>query len=506
MSGMILVLAAGLAAQEPPPEIVKFQLVRERVGHRVLASLTVRNRGQLDLADLRVMLVYYDGDRELRRSDPGLIARLTPGMSADLKIEAKQVEKFSRYLLVVEHARGGHLFTGTDANAKPVAKPPDPAKLSLVAPRIKRPDSFPGDVVVAMTVRNTGDREAEEPVAVVTFKGRGDSVMHVERVRLSSGIRPGFQDAFQVRIPAGRSYVKAEAAVIFVQEVGPSWQEPPVGNGAVNVRKSRLSRMTDGSVRVTGVIHNGRPGAISDVVVKFEFGPTVVPLRLSGTIPPDGRRRFEVFVPGRPKFNGAGYSLSFGTGASKRGAEPARSTAIHLGSRRIFTISRAKVPEPAKRAPEEAPVKRTGPAVSVGIRGFSVLDGVYQNNGKYTGDVLFVRFVCFDPEGKRVQPIGKLNAVIYDAKKPVWKSPRTIRKTSWAKPVSRLTGANVRHDTIAYDKKTGELYVALFRTRTEFYDFQTDVKLEVKGIGSWTWRGLKLETTDIAPRGPDKKD
>ena len=108
MSPLLLVLAAGLAAQEPPPEVTAFQLVRERVGHLVLASVTIRNRGQLDLTDLRVMLVYYDGDRELRRSTPSLIARLTPGTSAALKIEAKQVEKFSRYLLVVEHARGGH--------------------------------------------------------------------------------------------------------------------------------------------------------------------------------------------------------------------------------------------------------------------------------------------------------------------------------------------------------------------------------------------------------------
>ena len=48
--------------------------------------------------------------------------------------------------------------------------------------------------------------------------------------------------------------------------------------------------------------------------------------------------------------------------------------------------------------------------------------------------------------------------------------------------------------------------MALFRTRTEFYDFGTDVKLEVKGVGSWTWKGLKLKTADVAPRGPDKKD
>ncbi len=58
---------------------------------------------------------------------------------------------------------------------------------------------------------------------------------------------------------------------------------------------------------------------------------------------------------------------------------------------------------------------------------------------------------------------------------------------------------------VFYDKKTGELYVALFRTRTDFYDFRTDVKLEVKGVGSWTWKGLKLKTTDVAPRGPDQK-
>ena len=76
-----MILAFLLALQAP--EFTRFEFARERVGHRVVADALLVNLQDADLADARVVVVYFDRDLELKRSKPVVVPRLVCRAGSD---------------------------------------------------------------------------------------------------------------------------------------------------------------------------------------------------------------------------------------------------------------------------------------------------------------------------------------------------------------------------------------------------------------------------------------
>ena len=108
-----LILAVCLQSSDEHPHFTEFQLSREKEGHKVSASAKLKNPGPVDLADLWVCITYFDGERELRTSKPQRVARLAPRETADVVLEARQVEKFSRYEVGIETDSRKFTYAGT---------------------------------------------------------------------------------------------------------------------------------------------------------------------------------------------------------------------------------------------------------------------------------------------------------------------------------------------------------------------------------------------------------
>jgi hypothetical protein len=130
LGAIVAFLQSGGTADRPTslpipdrPVFTRFEFVRERSEHRVLAGVTIRNPGGVDLTDLWISVVYFDGDRQLRESKGCRVPRLPARESIPLTLEAKQVENFSRYEVVLEEdsqrlVYGGKLSDPTPAFQK----------------------------------------------------------------------------------------------------------------------------------------------------------------------------------------------------------------------------------------------------------------------------------------------------------------------------------------------------------------------------------------------------
>jgi len=114
-----LFLAVCLQASDDHPHFIEFQLSREKEGHKVSASAKLKNPGPMDLSDLWVCITYFDGERELRASKPQRLAKLAPRESASVVLEARQVEKFSRYEVGIETDTRKFMYAGAAADELP---------------------------------------------------------------------------------------------------------------------------------------------------------------------------------------------------------------------------------------------------------------------------------------------------------------------------------------------------------------------------------------------------
>jgi len=104
------------------PVFTGFDIAREKNEHKVIVVAALKNPARSDLADLWVSVVYFDGDRELRTSNSARIPRLTTKEPASVTLEARQVEKFSRYEVMVESGGEKLVYAGTPSEETPRLK------------------------------------------------------------------------------------------------------------------------------------------------------------------------------------------------------------------------------------------------------------------------------------------------------------------------------------------------------------------------------------------------
>jgi hypothetical protein len=146
----------------------------------------------------------------------------------------------------------------------------------------------------------------------------------------------------------------------------------------------------------------------------------------------------------------------------------------------------------------------------VEIRGVNVVEGISFKQGdktKYSGDTYLVRFAFTDGKGQPWQPAPTMNFVVYNGQEPYKKVQRIMTKDQWKADAEKIGPKSVADNTMAFDKKSGELWIAVVRADSGF-DFRFDLALEIKGTGTWSWKGLERDKDGViksAPKGPDKK-
>lgn len=125
-----LVLAASAFAGETcGVEIGEFSLARSRVGKKVTADVLLKNAAGKDLANVRLVLVLFDGDKEVARSEAAANPSLLAGRSCRLSPVAEEAPQFTSYRLLLAYtddAPREFAFVGADPTAAPVLDAPPP--------------------------------------------------------------------------------------------------------------------------------------------------------------------------------------------------------------------------------------------------------------------------------------------------------------------------------------------------------------------------------------------
>jgi hypothetical protein len=142
------------------------------------------------------------------------------------------------------------------------------------------------------------------------------------------------------------------------------------------------------------------------------------------------------------------------------------------------------------------------------LKGCMKVEGISFKQGqstKYSGDTFLVKIAFSDEKGAAFQPAPILNFVVYNGQEPYKKVQRIVTKEQWKADTAKINRDTVADNTIACDKKTGELWVAFVRAEPGF-DPRIDLTLEIKGTGTWIWKGVDLESKyEVPAKGPDKK-
>lgn len=155
-----------------------------------------------------------------------------------------------------------------------------------------------------------------------------------------------------------------------------------------------------------------------------------------------------------------------------------------------------------------APVQSDPAAAKVELKGLMKVEGISYRQGqstKYSGDTYLLRLAFTDEKGAAFQPTPTLNFVIYNGQEPYKKAQRLVTKEQWKADTSKINQQTVADNTIACDKKTGELWVAFVRVDPGF-DPRIDLTLEIKKVGTWVWKSVDLDSKfEAPPKPPDKK-
>ena len=127
---------------------------------------------------------------------------------------------------------------------------------------------------------------------------------------------------------------------------------------------------------------------------------------------------------------------------------------------------------------------------AVGVRGLMFVQGNYLNNGKYTGDVYLMRLVFIDDEGKPMKPTPTINMTVYNKDQAWGKVQRVVGREMWNIDAAKINSGNVADNTVACDKKSGELWVAFVRTDSPNFEPRADMTVVIPDLGTWSWKGL----------------
>ena len=149
------------------------------------------------------------------------------------------------------------------------------------------------------------------------------------------------------------------------------------------------------------------------------------------------------------------------------------------------------------------------PTPKIEIKALWRVEGISFKQGqstKYSGDTYLLIMAFTDEKGNAWQPTPTMNFVVYNGQEPYKKVQRIVTKEGWKADREKINQQTVADNTIASDKKNGDLWVAFVRTDPGF-DVRFDLTLEAKGVGTWVWKGLHADMEyKVAAKGPDKSE
>ncbi len=497
MIHVLALLGTFLAQDSKAPEFVRFDVARERIGHRVVVDADLRNPSTAELTALKITAIYYEGDREVRRSKPLTIPKIAAGATASFKIEAEQVPNFSRAEIYLEAGGTVRLYHATDAIALPSPKAPDRASMVLVSQKL---------APLTLVVRNAGGVAADEPTATLTFRNGGPAPVLQARVRLEKSVAAMSEETFELTIPGVPAHTSVDVTVACQASDELSLADAPGGAKEVVLRQCRAVRLTDGSARVSGILGNGTGVPVRRIAANFHLGKLEVPYGFPGTLKAGESRPFVLYVAGCAPFDSVSFDLAFeGAGASEPPGETVAPPASRRTATRRVAGESAKIPPPPAKPAEDMAAAADVRPPSVGIRGLLFSEGALQKNGKYSGDIYLMRMIFLDSKGKPYQPEGTVQFVLYDGQKEVRRAQRAVTRAGWGVDAAALNkGGTLEVDTVACDRKTSELWVGLHWTDKPFAKPRADVTVEIPNVGTYVFKDVVADWV-AAPRYPDTK-
>jgi hypothetical protein len=496
MRTILLVSAFALGSRTPRPQDVvpefsKFEFARERVGHKVVADATLVNLTPAELRDIKFTGIFFDSERELRRSKPAGIDRIPAGGSGVVHLEALNLPNFSRYEVIVESGAQRWVYMGEDPTHPPMISRAGAARLVLLTAKDQRPAAFPGTDTVTISVRNTGESAARVPTAVLTYRAKGGAMVQRLHVRLPETIAGDTVDTFDLTVPRVPEYATLDVLPVCVAQEISAPADSQFETDVVAVQKYRIGRLSDGTVVVTGQIRNGLKKPLDRVTVTFQLGKKEVPL-VTAPIQAGGAWPFDFYVPDCPPLDGCSYGLEYMEAGpdSKVGAAEARPSVKRTATRKGGEVD----PAIAQRA-----------KMTVEVRGVKWVEGSQFLAMKGGGDVAFLRLAIRDRASKPVHPTGRLSLTLFDGAKSLATVGRAIKDETWDVDTDDLAASKAPADSLAYDPAAGELWVGLTRGDAKKVALKADVLLTIDGVGVWEWKGLE-KAFEVSAKAPDRPE
>lgn len=286
-----LLLAAALNAQQALPTFPAFKLTRTRIGNVVTAEGQLRNPGPAAMAEVKLRVIYFSGDREVRRSAAVPLRKIGPNESEPFKVETGRVPRFDWYQMVLEANGKESVYVARDLALPPIPETEAPFKpnvteLAAEGMEDEPPVKFPGTATVRLTATNYGSFTAWEPTAVIAFRSAAGSAVKTARVRLGDAVVLGSKDTFEVTVPACPGYEAAQVTLLWLKERVNCPAQELTKKKDLEIGEIRLLRMNDDTMRVTGKVRNGLDDTLFGVEVEMALRAGDKEMaRQKGTIP-----------------------------------------------------------------------------------------------------------------------------------------------------------------------------------------------------------------------------
>jgi hypothetical protein len=398
------------------------------------------------------------------------------------------------------------VYGGNEAAPFPALKKAEVAKLSVIS--CTAGEKSGGAAKVVVTVKNSGELEGDDPTAVVSFLDSAGAANKKIHVRLEAKLAGASEETFEITVPGAPDYESVQSGICWGGAERMALPDPPPDEKQVALSGVRIVRLTDGWGRIGGSVRNGLGVTIDKVVAGFKLGKKDAPFTVPGALKPGQVFPFEFYVADCPPFEDVTFGLSYAEApASAPNATTAAAPTVKRVDSKKIDVAQAKLPEPAKQDKDkDKPAGDSKGAPKIELRGVMQVEGIYVQVGqakRYSGTTYLLKLLFTDENGKTFQPTPTMNFVVYNGQEPYKKAQRIVTKEQWNADASKIEKKTVADNTIACDKKTGELWVAF--VRTEGFEPGFDLTLEMRNVGTWIWKGIgNNKEYTAAARGPDK--
>ncbi|MBI3096875.1 MAG: hypothetical protein HYY93_01315 [Planctomycetes bacterium] len=522
---MILAVSAAAAAEEPSPcrvRVTSLDITRSRFEQETWIEAVIKNLGAEPLTQISVEAAVADsGGKEVRKfpiwSRPTLPARRALVCS----VSEVRVPNFDQVTFTVTYTHHGSTHTFRLKSPSPGAPAEitdgeyfDPAKVSAapgtaltLLEAASAVDPPPDAAAIRCWVRNESTEPARDAGVLVEGMDAGGAVTSRRFVAFGGDpIPPKGVAGFRLTVPGIFSDQPFTARIVQVKE-RPALDAGRLSSGAaVEAAEFAFLRLSDGTLVVRGTLRNGLKEAVRNVqctVTLSGDAETAVPLIPPAVLAAGAVVHCETCLPEAPAFNGYGYDVAY---------DPASPSDTPAGPESFSAPVVERLPAseaPAAAGPKGPKPKKPAKAAKVRLAGIGDVEGRFtgrKKQMKYTGDVVFLVFAFEDEQGKPVtRQEGSVTVSFFEKKISRGTVTRAVTSGGWGLDASKLTSANARPETVAFQPHTQELWVGLLKMKDsdKFDDWTIDVTFTASEGPVWHWPVLEAPFLEDA-RGADR--